>query len=147
MKNKKANSGEQRYSFALKKIQLLEKSLGIITKRESEDKYDFDVSLKINLNDENQICINMFSVKVKLKTEKNVLASISILCVFDIFNYDQIVLKTSPTPELPNALLNLLNTVVIGTMRGVMFSEFRGTALDNVVLPVLDPSKFERTNS
>lgn len=147
MKNKKANSGEQGYSFALKKIQLLEKSLGVIAKKESEDKYDFDISLKVNLNDENQICINMFSVKVKLKTEKNILASISILCVFEIFNYDQVVLKASPTPELPNALLNLLNTVVIGTMRGVMFSEFRGTALDNVVLPVLDPSKFERTTN
>ena len=46
--------------------------------------------------------------------------------------------------SFPKIYLNLLNAVVIGTMRGVLYSELRGTQLDDAILPVLDPSKLQR---
>jgi hypothetical protein len=133
------------YSFALKRIQLLEKSLGIVAKRESDSNYDFDISSSISIDVEKHLSMHVFAVKVKFKPDNRELASVSIVCVFDIFNFNEVISTDSTNPSLPPDLLNLLNTVVIGTMRGVMFSEFRGTALDNLILPVLDPTKFKRT--
>jgi len=135
---------QQEYSFSLKRIQLLEKSLGIVAKRENDDSYDFDISMKINIDQVKQLSIHMFAVKIKLKADSRQLASLAIVCVFEIYKFDQVFKTTHTDTGLPQGLLNLLNTVVIGTMRGVMFSEFRGTALDNAILPVLDPSRFER---
>lgn len=85
----------------------------------------------------------MFAIKVKSKPDNRILASFSIVCVFEIFNFESLFKPTADDTGLPQGLLNLLNTVVIGTMRGVKFSEFRGTALDNAILPVLDPTRFE----
>jgi hypothetical protein len=137
---------EQTYSFALKRIQLLEKNLEIVAKKEDQDKYDFDINLKINVDAEKHLSIHMFSVKVIYKPDDKILASVSIICVFDIFNFEKLLHENGASRSLPQGLLNLLNTVVVGTMRGVMFSEFRGTALDNVVLPVLDPTRFQKSN-
>jgi len=139
-----SNAAQAEYSFSLKRIQLLEKSLGIMTRRENDDSFDFDISMKITIDQPKQLSIHMFAVKVKNKTDNRQWASLSIVCIFEIYKFDQ-VFKTDPTSTgLPQGLLNLLNTVVLGTMRGVMFSEFRGTALDNAILPVLDPTRFER---
>lgn len=141
-----SSMAEQTYSFSLKRIQLLEKKLEIVAKREDDDKYDFDISLKINIDFEKHMSLHMFAVKVIYKPDNRVLASVSLVCVFEIFNFEALMHESGDDRKLPKGLLNLLNTVVVGTMRGVMFSEFRGTALDNVVLPVLDPSRFERSS-
>jgi hypothetical protein len=135
---------QKQYSFVLKRIQLLEKSLGIVAKRVDDNNLDFDISMNINVEQTKHLSIHMFAVKVKSKPDNRILASLSIVCVFEIFNFETVFQPNAIDTGLPQGLLNLLNTVVIGTMRGVMFSEFRGTALDNAILPVLDPTRFER---
>jgi hypothetical protein len=139
-----SNIAQQEYSFSLKRIQLLEKSLGIVTRRENDDSFDFDISMKITIDQPKHLSIHMFAVKVKHKTDNRQLASLAIVCIFEIYKFDEVFKPDPASTGLSQGLLNLLNTVVIGTMRGVMFSEFRGTALDNAILPVLDPTRFER---
>ncbi|MES2062586.1 MAG: hypothetical protein V4456_11740 [Bacteroidota bacterium] len=135
---------QQQYSFALKRIQLLEKNLAIVAKRENDDSFDFEIAMNIKVDEGKHLSIHMFAIKVKSKPDNRILASLSIVCVFEIFNFENVFIPNATNTGLPQGLLNLLNTVVIGTMRGVMFSEFRGTALDNAILPVLDPTRFER---
>lgn len=135
---------QQEYSFILKKIQLIEKSLVAISKKENENEYDFDMSLKITMDPGKRASIHLLSVNVKTKNSNKKLASVSILCFFDISNFDNLVEDHPNGKTLPQGLLNLLNTAVIGTMRGVMYSEFRGTVLDNVFLPVLDSRRLEK---
>lgn len=135
---------QQEYSFSLKKVQLVEKTLTAIPKRENEKDYDFDIALNITLDPEKRASIHLLSVSVKTKVSNKKLGSVAIFCFFDITNFEDVVVNDQNGQTLPQALINLLNTVVIGTMRGVMYSEFRGTVLDNVLLPVLDPRRFEK---
>jgi hypothetical protein len=44
---------------------------------------------------------------------------------------------------LPSGIIDLLNSVSVSTVRGMMFSAFKGTFLHNAVLPVIDPKTFK----
>jgi hypothetical protein len=67
--------------------------------------------------------------------------------MFDIFNFDGVKIESEDAISLPDDMLDLLNTVTIGTARGVLYSELRGTYLDHAILPVLDPRAFQRVES
>lgn len=132
------------YSFSLKRIQLVEKTMLVVPRKESQITFDYDISLNITLDPEKKHSIHYMSVSVNSKKDNKKIASVSIACLFEIANFDNLVLSDQNELALPQSLSNLLNTVVIGTLRGIMYSEFRGTLLDDAILPVLDPRRFQK---
>jgi hypothetical protein len=46
---------------------------------------------------------------------------------------------------IPDPIVETLNILTIGTARGIMFSEFKGTWLHSNFLPVIDPKSFKQT--
>lgn len=132
------------YSFSLKKIQIVEKTMLAIPRKESQINFDYDISLNVTLDPEKKHSIHFMSVSVKNKNDNKKIASISIACLFEIANFDKLVISDQNEMALPQGLSNLLNTVVIGTIRGIMYSELRGTFLDDAILPVLDPRRFQK---
>ncbi len=135
---------QQAFSFMLKSIDILEKSFKVFKKDKKLD-YDYGIALEIAPNPQINQSFHLMTVSVSPKgQEKEILATLRLGFVFEIANLEQIVVVQDNNITLPPGLLNLLNAVVIGTMRGVLFSELRGTMLEDAILPVLDPSKFER---
>ncbi|MES2479071.1 MAG: hypothetical protein V4561_08285 [Bacteroidota bacterium] len=136
----------QNYTFVLKRIDLIEKSLRIFNKKDKKVDYDYGISLQIIPSPSENQSFNIMSVKIFPKgQEKEIIATVRLGFVFEIFNLEKMAVKNEDgSVSLPSKLLDLLNAVVIGTMRGVLFSELRGTQLDDVILPVIDPSKFQR---
>jgi len=131
------------FSFTLKKIHLIEKSLNLINSGGKEE-FTFDISLQITSNRDIKESIHIMHVLINTKKDGAKAGLIKLACSFFIPNYEEYILEDDTNASLPKDLLYLLNTVVIGTMRGVMFSEFRGTVLNNAYLPVLDPRGFEK---
>lgn len=138
MKKEESDKG---YSFTLKKIHLIEKSLSLVDSTTKNEEFTFDVSLQIGNNAELKETIHIMQVLINTKKNKSKAGSIKLACSFFIPNSDEY--STGNNVSLPQDFIYLLNTVVIGTMRGVMYSEFRGTILNNAYLPVLDPKQFE----
>ena len=44
---------------------------------------------------------------------------------------------------LPQGLAMALNSISISTVRGILFERLRGTDLQHIVLPIIDPSVFQ----
>jgi hypothetical protein len=141
MKVKEASQG---YSFSITSIQLIEKQLSFPPKRDKVTEFDFDISLNITTNREKKQSIHFMNVTVTTKEDKKKVGSLSMVCFFQIDEFDTILVQEENEIRLPQDLIYLLNTVVIGTARGVMYSEFRGTFLDEAYLPVLDPRQFQK---
>ena len=139
------NENLPEYSFALKRIQTVEKNLTLITSKVDPVDLGFDITLNVKLDIPKKISAHFMSVTISNKQISKTIASLSIVCFFDIDNIEGHTINTGGQLSLPQPLLNLLNTVVIGTLRGVLYSELRGTLLDNALLPVLDPRKFQRS--
>jgi hypothetical protein len=146
MAKQNIESNQQTYSFSLKRIDLIEKSLRVYSKKEKKVDYDYGISLQIIPNPPDNQSFHIMSVNIFPKgQEKDIIATVRLGFIFEIFDLENIAITNDEGITLPEGLLNLLNAVVIGTMRGVIFSELRGTQLDDAVLPVLDPSKFQKT--
>ena len=141
------NTGPNKeYSFELKRVSLLEKNLNLQNHAGKQDEFEFDISLQIRNNRESKECLHLMRVGINSKKTEKLVGSIQLLCAFSIPNFEEYVSDSEKGSSLPEDLLYLLNSVIIGTMRGVMFSEFRGTVLNNAYLPVLDPRKFEQAD-
>lgn len=57
-----------------------------------------------------------------------------------INNYEEIFYKDKEaTSNVPAPLAEIVNSLSVGTMRGILFSELKGTYLKNVILPIIDP--------
>jgi hypothetical protein len=126
------------FSFSLAKINLVEKSLNSPVKT---DDFIFDISLNIGQHPESMECVHHMQVNISGKVSGKKVGSIGIICVFNIPKYNEYA--SGSNGSLSQQQLYILNTVVFGTMRGLMFAEFRGTFLENAYLPVLDPREFK----
>lgn len=127
------------YTFSITRIELHEKSMKLDLCRDDQQ-CQFGVEISVNTQDKeshHKIIITM------MREDGEIIASISLACIFSIPDLDQYRNVQSGKLELPTDLVLLLNTVTIGTARGIMFSEFRGTVLHDVLLPVIDPSQLQ----
>ena len=77
-------------------------------------------------------------IKIRERDKELIIASISTGCGFEIDNFDEVILKQEDNRYfIPSEVDALLKSVSVSTARGVMFSEFRGTYLFNLILPVI----------
>lgn len=60
-------------------------------------------------------------------------------CTFNIKNIAEI-------NKLPKKAFDTLNDIAISTVRGLMFSSFRGTFLHNAILPIVDSTLITAQN-
>lgn len=130
------------YTFSLIKIDLLEKSMDWETcESKPGGEFDCQFGMEISITTEENISNHRIKVNV-IQDGGKVIATLTVTCTFSIPNLDQYK-NTEGKLVIPNDFILLLNTVTIGTARGMMFSEFRGTFLHDAILPVIDPSQMQ----
>lgn len=106
--------------------------------------FTFNINLESKADGTNELVFVIVSVQIKNEDQTHVLGSLAISCVYNIVNFDEII-KVEPTGKLdiPQPLIEILNSISISTVRGVMFSTFKGTFLHNAFLPIIDPKSFQ----
>jgi hypothetical protein len=105
-----------------------------------------DSIFKFNINIEHLVIINENCIAVKpnveIFTEENnfTLGKLSSSLMFEIENLASYVVDEEV--KLPSDIIVAINSISISTIRGIMFSTFKGTYLHNAFLPVIDPKAF-----
>jgi hypothetical protein len=132
--------------FRIHSIELAEKTFHIPEfKNNKIPDTQFDVSLSINIDRANKRIINAVQVKVSTIPDAVTVASVTVVCSFDVSNFEEVIIENNNQFSIPDPVAETLNILAIGTTRGVMFSEFKGTWLHNSLLPVIDPKSFRQT--
>lgn len=113
----------------------------------SLNNFNFNINLESKADGTNKLVFVIVSVEIKSEDQIHLFGSLSISCVYNIVNFDEII-QVEPTGkfDIPKPLIEVLNSISISTTRGVMFSTFRGTFLHNAFLPVIDPKSFQPLN-
>lgn len=130
-------------SFQLKGIELLDFCFNH-PKQQIPARMVFNFEIKIEhkiLADNNFIAV-VVAIEINNGQRESKLASILVSCIFEIPELKEYFNPKNNTPELPEEFLTTINFISISTVRGVMFSQFRGTFLHNAILPVVDPKSF-----
>tara|TARA_R110000868_G_scaffold123126_3_gene326273 strand:- start:304 stop:744 length:441 start_codon:yes stop_codon:yes gene_type:complete len=144
----KKKVAEVNFSMQLLNIELLEFSLTRPTKpMEENHQINFQVGMeqKFDVNSLTAFVATVITIVDNIE-DANVLAKITTSCNFKIENMNDFTDSESGKVILPDPAITTLNAVAISTTRGILFSELRGTHLHGAVLPVMDPSKFQKIN-
>ena len=130
-------------AYQLTSISLLEVVLNKLDE-EIQDELDFGFELSIthSVRPEQQSIDITVVASLLSKSINSILAKVSVGYHFDFQNFDKIEMINNKT--LPRDLANMLNGVSISTTRGIFFSEVRGTKLQSVVMPIINPQQLLR---
>jgi hypothetical protein len=132
---------EKNISFRLKNIEFSQSSLSAI-----DYAIGMDTIFKFNINIEHLVNINENCIAIKpnveIFTEDNafILGKLSSSLIFEFENLASFVVDKEV--KLPSDIIIAINSISISTIRGIMFSTFKGTYLHNAFLPVIDPKAF-----
>lgn len=131
---------ENNISFRLKNVELLQYNLSAVNVSiSSETLFKFNINIEhlINLN-ENAIAIKpIVEIFIEEHNNKTILGGLSASLVFEFENLPSFVKDNEV--KLPIEIINAINSISISTVRGIMFSTFKGTYLHNAFLPIIDP--------
>lgn len=103
-------------------------------------KYNFETKIKTALTlDQKQFHV-IPDVTVIYDEDKSIHASIKVSFTFEIDNFAEF--KSGESFNFPDQFIVTMVSISISTLRGIMYSQFRGTFLNNTILPIIDPKSF-----
>jgi hypothetical protein len=143
MSTTKIKTAEKPISFQIKGIELLDfcfnhpKELIPV-----QMVFNFDIKLEHKILTDNNLIVVVVTIDIRNDQKSDKLGSIMVSCIFEVPELKDYIDKKSNTPNLPEGFLTTINSISLSTVRGVMFSQFRGTFLHNAILPVVDPKSF-----
>ncbi|MCO5286194.1 MAG: hypothetical protein M9898_07255 [Chitinophagaceae bacterium] len=131
----------------LKSIELLKGSISLPSVPEvSLNNFNFNISLESKADATNKFLFVIVSVEIRSEDQNHILGSLAVSCIYSIVNFDDVVkIQADGKLDIPQPLVEILNSISISTTRGVMFSTFKGTFLHNAFLPIIDPRSFQQT--
>lgn len=108
-----------------------------------KDNIELVLNLTGGLNTDKNYVEVTTEVQIYKEGENNEdIAELKVKTVFAIQNAD--ILNENGELYLPKNLLVAFNSISISTTRGILFTKFQGTSIDNFILPLVDPKKFSQ---
>jgi len=140
IKNKKFNAEMQ-----IRAIELLNGSLHLpAAPNTAIATFNFNIGIESKVDAPNKLVFVIVHVEIKNDDYSLVLGALSVSCIFEIVNFDEVIkIEENGTLTIQQPLIETLNSISISTTRGVMFSTFKGTFLHGAVLPIIDPKQFQ----
>jgi hypothetical protein len=129
----------------IKAIELINGSLQLpVGQNAAITSFNYNINIESRADAANKLVFVIVHVEIKNDDQSYVLGALSVSCIFEIVNFEEVI-KTEPDGKLniPQPLIDTLNSISISTTRGIMFSTFKGTFLHNAILPVIEPKEFQ----
>lgn len=143
-----ANKEDKEFNveFQIRGVEILSSSIKMpSTPLKEPINYNFNINIENSIDAANKRMFVIVKVVVNNEEQTITLGDITVSCLFEIVNFSEIV-KTNKDGEvkIPQRLIETFNMISTSTVRGVMFSEFKGTFLHNALLPVIDAKQFQK---
>lgn len=134
-------SKEINAELQIKAIEILNSSLNLPANSDTSIvNFNFNIGIESHADMQKKLVFVIVRVEVKNDDESVVLATLAVSNIFEITNMSEVVQKAdNGNIDIPDRLMETLNIISISTLRGIMFSTFRGTFLHGAVLPIIDP--------
>lgn len=136
-------TNETKVTFQIKGIDLVDIQMNQLKQPlPAQTTFHFNINLEQMINPENKLVIVAVTVVILHEDKTTILASIKASCIFDVANFDEFIAEGTRKVNFPESTIITFNSITISTVRGLMFSQFKGTHLHTAILPVVDPSSF-----
>ena len=135
-------------SFRIKDIELLEISLNQpLEPLKNQTIFHFNLGLEQKIYADIKLVKVITKIGVSQDNNEAQLASITVGCIFEVINLEEFIDTKTKQVNLSESILNTFNAISISTVRGIMYSQFKGTFLQHAILPVIDTAAIMKTNN
>jgi len=139
---------EQPFTFQIKGIELLDVNLNHPKQPlPVQTTFHFNIDIEHQIDTDNKLIIVITTIDILHDESEIRLASIKASCIFEIQNFDDFASVEFQQVSFPESMLITLNSISVSTVRGIMFSQFKGTFLHNAFLPIIDPKTFVKNQA
>jgi hypothetical protein len=129
--------------FQIKAIEILEFSLFSQSQPITDIfTYHTNLSLEHRISEQNKVIIVLPTAEIIHEDKKTILAKIRVSFIYEFSSFEGFTTGSPAVYNFPKESMVALNSISISTLRGIMFSLFRGTFLHKAILPVVDPKSF-----
>ena|GEM_PF-522981 len=129
---------DHKAQIELKGIEMLSSSINLPLPQIKVDEFKFNINLECKADARNKLIFVIVAVDVKNEDQTFSFGSLTVTCIFSISNFEDVVqFEAQNKLHIPMPVVDMLNTIAVSTVRGIMFCTFRGTFLHNAFLPVL----------
>lgn len=125
-------------------IDLIEKNLYRAVIKDS-DQFLFDTKVQTAVNNEQSLVVVFASVDVRRHDGNDLLANLVCGFGFQIDNFQDFGKDVNGSYIIPPEIETMLRNISISTLRGILFSELKGTPLHRAILPIISLDSFKPT--
>ncbi len=128
----------QPIKFRFTGIQLLSKEMrSLVAEPLTAEMFNYNIRVETRVQAKTKSVLIFVFVNIS-DNKENYLAKIEAVCVFEIEKFDEVLkLNENNLYDVPGELNDTIRPVSISTVRGIVYSEFRGTPLHNAIMPVV----------
>ena len=131
-------------NIGIKSVQVIEKQLLAGTQPpEPNETFIFKVDIQQNINPKQKLVLATCYVDITSQPTKSLVGRVVVGCAFTVNEFDEYYDSDSNINNFPEAFVVNINSIAISTIRGAMVEIFRGTRLNNVLLPLVDPNQLK----
>ncbi len=105
-------------------------------------KYNYNIQVKQAFDIDKNLVLVIPHIDIMHEDKETKLGSISVNCVFKFDELSNFCNSKTKAVTLPVVVCDTFNSIAISTCRGVMASQFKGTILQNAILPLIKPNSF-----
>lgn len=130
---------DKNFSFGLRGIEIINFVIKSPAERRNLTGFTFDMRFRTDANIKESIVGVFVDVLIKDQEINDQVGQYSAVFHFNVDDLDKIVLGNELNQvEIPQPLLSTLFGISTSTLRGLMFSAFKGTFLHGAILPLID---------
>lgn len=127
----------EQIKFRFAAIQIISKTLEPRPEK-IEGIFNFDIKAEIKVGESHNLVMPHIYVKIKDADNPNPLASFIIAFLFEVIEFSTLIkINENGLYDIPKELEDTIRPVSISTARGIIYSELRGTYLQNAIMPVV----------
>ena len=136
---------QQIINFQLKGIEIADISIRHPEKQlPIECKYNFEINIQQRIIGKENTIIVTPAITVKLDEDNFICSTIKVNFIYHLENLEEFRKNDSEEFEIPEFFNTTINSISLSTIRGIMYSHFKGTFLHNTILPIVNPGDFKR---
>ncbi len=136
---------QETINFQLRGIEIAELSIKHPEKQlPIECKYNFEINIQQRIIGKENTIIVTPTITVKFDEDNFICSTIKVNFIYQVENLEEFRKKDSEEFEIPEFFNTTINSISLSTIRGIMYSHFKGTFLHNTILPIVNPGDFQK---
>ncbi len=110
--------------------------------------FNFDVQIEMQADLPTNLLIVKIHVSINNEQQTKKLGKIAVSYSFEVLDLkDMVEENAQKKPQLAQHLSDSVNSIALATTRGLMFANFKGTALHHAYLPIISRKQFKTSTT